>query len=233
MYTLPVTGSSPPAKRPVAGQTLLQFLESPENTEALAQFSRRRFKKGHIMFWPHERRNEVFIVKKGKARIFLDMEGKELSLSILGPGDLYSTHSRAYVGAIDSTEVYVCAIPDFLKLSARYQKLSRCLFAAVGKMLNRSISLVENLYYYDLDKRVAAFFYEQALVHGESVEEGILVHVGLTVDKIATIVASSRQTVSSLISSFERDGILKKIARGEYLILDMDDLKYLARPCSE
>jgi len=215
------------------GQNLLQLLANPENAEALAQLSERRFKKGHIMFWPHDKEDLVLIVKQGKVRVYLGLEGKELSLSILGPGDVYTTHSRAYVSAMEDTVVYLCPVYKFYTLSTKSLSLSLSLFMALGKLLHGSISLIENLYFYDIDKRVAAYFYEQALVHGEESAGGLLVDVGLTVDKIATIVGSSRQTVSSLISGMERDGILKKMARGEYMILNMDELKYLAHPCPE
>lgn len=215
------------------GQGLLDSLYRPENSDLLSQLNERRYKKRHILFMPHSKEDLVFIVKEGKLRVYLGLDGKELSLVLLGPGDIYTSHTRAYVVAMEDSVVLTCPVFKFYTLATKNQGFSLPLFMSLGKLLSGSISLIENLYFYDIDKRVAAYFYEEALVHGDETDDGLLVHVGLTVDNIATIVGSSRQTVSSLISGMEKDGILKKVARGEYLVKNMDELKYLAHPCPE
>lgn len=222
-----------PLKHMKIGQQLLDMLASPEHAEILAQLHERRYKKGHIMFWPHHKEDMIFIVRQGKVRVYLGLEGKELSLALLGPGDVYATHTRAHVTAMEDTVLLTCPVFKFYTLASTSPSIILSLFMSLGKLLHGSISTIESLYFFDIDKRVAAYFYEQALVRGDETPNGILVSVGLTVDKIATIVGSSRQTVSSLISGMEKEGILKKIARGEYLVMNMDELQYLAHPCPE
>jgi len=216
-----------------AGQGLLELLSSPENKDLLTHLSERKYKKRHLIFFPRDKEDLIFIVKHGKVRVYLGLEGKELSLVMLGPGDIYATHSRAYVVAMEDATLLTCPVFKFYTLATQNPDFSLALFASLGKLLHGSISLIENLYFYDIDKRVAAYFYEEALVHGDDTPMGLYLHIGLTVDNIATIVGSSRQTVSSLISGMEKDGILKKVARGEFLILNMDELRYLAHPCPE
>lgn len=216
-----------------ARTSLLEVLTREENKGLLSQLNERSFRKRHLLFMPHHKEDLVFIVKEGKLRVYLGLDGKELSVAILGPGDVYSTHTRAYVEALEDSSILTCPSFKFFKLATELQSLNFALVTSLGVMMSGAITIIENLYFNCTDKRVAAFFYEQAILNGERTAAGTYVDVGLTVDNIAKIVGSSRQTVSTLISNLEKDGILKKLARGEYLIKNMDDLQVIANSCPE
>lgn len=216
-------------KRP----SLIDALKSNDNRPFLDQLAVRSYNKRQIVFMPFQDENLIFIVKSGRLRVYLSLHGKEISLAILGPGDVYSTHTRAYVEALEESAIMACPVDQFMSFAAQRQAFVCALMGSIGSLMTGTISMIENLYFNCTDKRVAVYFYEQARSFGKQVEDGIYVRVGLTVDNIAKIVGSSRQTVSTLISSMEKDGILKKLARGEYLILDMSELELLANSCSE
>jgi CRP-like cAMP-binding protein len=207
--------------------------DGAEGGAVLSQFSDRTYNKRHILFMPFHEENLIFFVKKGRLRVYLGLNGKEISLSILVPGDVYCTHTRAYVEALEDTTISACPTEAVLNFADPQQAFIRALMCSVGTLMTGAISIIENLYFNCTDKRVAVFFYEQALSFGQEVRDGIYVKIGLTVDNIAKIVGSSRQTVSTLISSMEKDGIIKKLARGEYLIKDMRELYLLSNSCSE
>ncbi len=214
-------------------RNLLEIINKQENKALADVLHERRFKKRHLLFMPHHREDLVFIVKSGKLRVYLGLDGKELSLAMMGPGDIYTTHSRCYVEAMEDTVILACPVFRFFKAAMQCEEFMLSFITAMGGMLSNSIGTIERIYFHDIDKRVAAFFYEQGLQMGEKDPEGIRLHVGLTVDNIAKIVGSSRQTVSTLISGMEKDGILKKQARGEYVIHDLEELRLLAMPCAE
>lgn len=220
-----------------AGKARPSLIEALANDEGgkpiLAQFSERSYNKRHILFMPYHEENLIFIVKKGRLRVYLGLNGKEISLAILGPGDVYSTHTRAYVEALDDATILTCPTETFLSPAHQQNPFIAALMCSLGSLMTGAISIIENLYFNCTDKRVAVFFYEQAANSGKEVKEGIYVKIGLTVDNIAKIVGSSRQTVSTLISSMEKDGIIKKLARGEYLVRDMRELFLLANSCAE
>ena len=216
-----------------AKSNLLDILSREENKNTLSQLNERSFRKRHLLFMPYHKEDLVFIVKEGKLRVYLGLDGRELSVAILGPGDVYSTHTRAYVEALEDTTILTCPAFKFFKLAGEQQSLNLALIMSMGAMMSGTIATIENLYFNCTDKRVAAFFYEQALRTGETTAAGTYLDIGLTVDNIAKIVGSSRQTVSTLISNLEKDGILKKIARGEYLIKDIAELQVIANSCPD
>lgn len=209
------------------------FARNRADNPVLAQMSERSYNKRHVLFMPHHDENLIFLVKSGRLRVYLGLNGKEISLALLGPGDVYCTHTRAYVEALEPTTILACPIGAFISLASQEKAFVPALMGSIGTLMNGVITIIENLYFNCTDKRVAVFFHEQALSSGRRVEDGIYVKVGLTVDNIAKIVGSSRQTVSTLISSMEKDGIIKKLGRGEYLIRDMDELDLLANSCTE
>jgi len=204
-----------------------------EAKQLLSQFTECKYRKRQILFLPHHEENLIFIVKSGRLRVYLALRGKEISLAILGRGDVYSTHTRAHVEALEDATILICPTETFLRLSNQQHTIIGALMASGGRVMTGAISTIENLYFNCADKRVAVYFYEQALRFGQEVKGGIYVKIGLTVDNIAKIVGSSRQTVSTLLSNMEKDGIIKKINRGEYIVLDMRELFLLANSCSE
>jgi len=214
--------------------SLIEVLSKDEESKSiLAQLSERRYNKRSILFMPFHKEDLIFIVKQGKLRVYLGLHGKEISLAFLGPGSVYSTHTRAVVEAVEDTTILAGPTDAFLNLLSQQQAFVSALMGSVGCLMTGAISIIENLYFNCTDKRVAVFFYEQAMSSGKEIKEGIHLKIGLTVESIAKVVGSSRQTVSTLISSMEKGGILQKIARGEYIIRDMRELYLLAHSCSE
>lgn len=214
--------------------SLIDVLAKDDGTQPiLSQFTEYSYYKRHILFIPYHKENLIFFVKHGRLRVYLALKGKEISLAILGPGDVYCTHTRAHVEALEDTTILACPIDTFLNHANQQHPLIAALMGSVGRLMTGAISTIENLYFNCADKRVAVYFYEQAARFGQEVKEGIYVKIGLTVDNIAKIVGSSRQTVSTLLSAMEKDGIIKKINRGEYIIRDMRELFLLANSCSE
>jgi len=213
---------------------LIEMLTAGDGTRTnLPQFTEYSYKKRHILFMPFHKDNLIFYVKQGRLRVYFGLRGREISLAILGPGDIYCTHTRAHVEALEDTTIMACPIDAFINPANEQNAFLAALMASVGRIITGSFSIIENLYFNCADKRVAAYFYEQALSLGKEVEEGIYVKIGLTVDNIAKIVGSSRQTVSTLISVLEKERVIRKIARGEYIVLDMRELYLLANSCSE
>jgi len=199
----------------------------------LSQFTECQCRKRQILFPPYHKEDLIFLVRKGRLRVYLSLQGREISLAILGPGDVYCTHTRAHVEALEDSVILTCPTEAFIGQANKQNSLISALMGSVGRLMTGAISTIENLYFNCADKRVAVYFYEQAVSSGQEVKEGIYVKIGLTVDNIAKIVGSSRQTVSTLLSAMEKDGIITKVNRGEYIIRDMRELFLLANSCSE
>ncbi len=78
-----------------------------DQTALLQGFHARQLVEGELLVSPGSPRNSVFILRGGRLRVYLAFEDKEYTLAFLEPGDIYSTHSGAYVQAVQPTEVLV------------------------------------------------------------------------------------------------------------------------------
>ena len=72
----------------------------PIPAHLLAGFEHRQLAKGFLLATPGSGRDQVFVVHSGRLRVYLVGESRELSLSFLEPGDIYTTHTPTYVDAL-------------------------------------------------------------------------------------------------------------------------------------
>jgi CRP/FNR family cyclic AMP-dependent transcriptional regulator len=85
--------------------------------------------------------------------------------------------------------------------------------------LRTADSIIGNLTLLDVYGRVAHFLTDLAKKEGEKVEEGILIRKRPTQQDIASMVNTSRETVSRALNEFQKRGLLR-----------MDGKKVVLRP---
>lgn len=215
-------------KTRLMGINLLEALEQPELAELRTEFVSREYSKGAVIFEPLCPGNLVFIVFRGTARLYLAFEEKEFTLSILSPGDIYATHTRAYVQALEDLTILSMPTDRFASRLQQYPELTRTMVLVLGDILRSSFSIIHSLVFKDIPRRVAAFLCVAAREYGEVLPEGHRVTLSLTTEQIAKIVGSSRQTVSESLTRLEREGLVLREGRGIYLFPDLNALESFA-----
>ncbi|MDH4317954.1 MAG: Crp/Fnr family transcriptional regulator [Desulfobulbaceae bacterium] len=204
---------------------LLHELRKPENSFILEQFKDRHFAKNALIFGPGHEENLVFIVKQGKVRIYLSYEDKEFSLAFLGPGDLYSTHTRTFQTALEDTVLLVMPVSRFHTLMTTHHVFFQTILGTLGELLKQSFSIIESLIFKDVTQRIVEFLLYELNHHGRKGENGITLELDLTTEQLASVVGASRQTVSTIVNDLIRSGVVNKINRKTYLVPNPDILK--------
>ncbi|MEW6064473.1 transcriptional regulator [Desulforamulus profundi] len=204
---------------------LLETLSSPEYAEFLEKFQERRFLKKEILYLPNDEKNLVFLVKHGRARIYLAYEDKEFTLSILSPGDVYSTHTRAFIQAMEDTTILVTDVRNFQKIVVNSPVFGLNMVKVLGDLLKSSFTIINSLVFKETYLRLAEFLVQAAEDIGIPVQQGIKLELGLTTEEIALIVGATRQTVSVFLNDLQKSGILEKVNRRTILIKDLKKLQ--------
>lgn len=204
---------------------LLEELKDPKYAQLCNEFSTVRYTKGQLIYAPGQDSDLVLIIQQGKVRVYLAMEDKEFSLALLEPGDLYTSHTRAHVSAVEDVTLLTMPTAQFHRHMVTYPALSRTIVSILGELLKQSFSIIDNLVFKDISSRLADFFLHEAEHNGEITSDGTLIKVDLTMEQLAAIVGSSRQTVSTIISSMQRAEVIKKKERGVFLIANIQLLK--------
>lgn len=189
-------------------------------------FTPRSYRRREIIFGPGEDENLVFVVASGRVRIFFAHEDKELTLSILRPGDIYTTHTRAYVQAYKDSTILVADTFAFRKHIEEYPALTLAMTRVLGDLLKKSYSHILNLAFKSVRRRLEEFLLHEARRHGRPHARGTLVDLDMTGEQIASMLGTTRQTVSSTLGELMAEGLLLKEGRGSYVIPDLGLLRH-------
>ncbi len=215
-------------KTKLSSINLLTELGKLENRNFLAEFTAINYTKNNLIYSPGHEQDLIFIVKKGRLRLYLAVEDKDFSLAILEPGDIYTTHTRAHVETLDDVTLMVMPTTKLQSYMATHPALSRTIIRVLGEMLKQSFSIIDSLVFKDIKQRLIDFFLYEAEHNGKKGKHGTTVNLDLTTTQLAAIIGSTRQTVSTIVSAMLKDGVLEKKHRNIYIISNTDLLRNYA-----
>lgn len=196
---------------------------SPEGL--LTGFELKAFPKGWLLSSPDGPRDQVFIVRSGRLRVYLAGENRELSLSFLEAGDIYTTHTPTYVESVAPTELWLMDTRSFARKLATDPSTTPVMMRVLGRLLSNAVTLIEDLAFREVPARLARFLLGLVERRGQPQEQGWLIPLELGMEDIASLLGSTRQTVSALINQWERQGILQRQGRRSLLIRSISALE--------
>lgn len=217
-----------PTRMKLTDIDLIDVLKSPTCIKYFQEFKEKNYSKKEILFTPDESNNLVFLIKKGRVRVYLANEDKEFTLSILESGDIFSTHTRAFCQALEDTSILIADIRVLKNIVTEVPDVALVMVRVLGDLLKNSITIINGLAFKETRMRLAEFLLRAAEDKGRELPEGIKVEIGLNTEELAMIIGSTRQTVSTLLNDLRKTDILKKIDRRSYLIIDLEMLKKLS-----
>lgn len=213
---------SSPASPPVAaGHWLHAFADA--TAVPPPGFVRRALAKGALLSTPAEPDDRVFVVRSGRLRVYLAGGNHELTLSYLAAGDIYTTHTPTYVEAVAPSELWLIGTAAFARQLAGDPAVTPATMRVLGRLLADAVHLIEDLAFREVPARLARFLLGLAR-RSQPVEGGCLVPLDLGMGDIASLLGTTRQTVSSLINQWQRDGLVRRHGRRQLLLCSLDAL---------
>lgn len=189
----------------------------------------RRYARGSFIASPGSGGNTVFVVQEGRLRVFLSGEDKELTLAFLEPGEVYCTHTRAWVEAVSDCALLMADTGHFQGRLLADPTLMPVTIRVFARLLSRSIDIIEDLAFRDVAARLANFLLGLARGADNRLQPGLRVPLQLRTEDIARLLGTSRQTVSSLINQLVRDGVIAREGRHTLVLLAPDELARRAK----
>ena len=207
-------------------ENLLDHLQQPEFASLRSSLVKRLFPKDGFVCQPGQEENMIFLVASGRVRVYLGYEEKEFNLGILSQGDIYSTHSGTYVQAITDTEILFTDLHTIRREMLAHPEITMTMVRILGNMLKSSFAIIDGLAFRDVNHRLVALLASEARKQDRRADDGSLhLVLDLTVEQIARLVGSSRQTVSTLLNDLFRAGLLKRLDRAQFVIPDITALE--------
>jgi CRP-like cAMP-binding protein len=196
---------------------LFSGLDEDQRDEVVSRISYRIFAPGVTIFHQDMPGTMLYIIESGSVRIFtLGKSGQELTLSILGPKEMFGElslldrkpHSASAVTMVE-TAVWLLSLRDFDDLLERYPRILRELNLILVQRLRNTTHLVEAMIFEDILGRLAYQFLNLTEHYGETVNDEIVLTVPLTQAELATLVGATRESVNKCISIMRNQNLIR------------------------
>lgn len=189
---------------------------------------------GELVYTPHQPLETLFILKKGRIRIFrVSHDGRALTTAIIEPGTIFGEMvivgqqmHDSFAEALD--DVVVCVMT---KADVRRHLLGEPRIAArIGETLGRRIGDLEQKFsdavFKSVPERIAgALVTLAATASGRPLGRGV--QVKLTHEQLAALAATSRETTTKVLGEFADRGLIT-LGRGRITVLDQAQLRALS-----
>ncbi len=186
---------------------------------------RRAYARGDTIFSPAEHPEYVYLLEEGVVRLLtVSPNGQELTLEYVRPGDLFGTvsvmtGSAREVFAQATTAAKILRIPKtaFLKAVRAADSVLHEVTKQMGQRLIRARSRMEDLVFRDVRSRLARILLSLAEEHGRETDRGLALGLPLTQAEIATLIGSTRQSVSTFLREMKSRRLVEH--RGRELVI--------------
>ncbi len=201
----------------------------------LRELTETRYGKNDFIFREGDKAEYFHIVKEGTVKcVKSSPQGKECTLKMLMPGDLFCCDAAVFDGARHPGTAKPMGDVSVLRLkkSAYYELLKRNPDAAIevikylGNRLNEAQEKTKILALNRADQRLAALLVDIAGRNGIKDPQGIRLSVRLTREDMANMVGTTTETVIRIMSRFKKRQWVSGTAN-RLLIRDLPQLKAL------
>lgn len=192
-------------------------LSKPELDKVAAIAQERTIPKKKIIYTPEDKSEAMFILKKGRVRIFkLSAEGKMITLAILKDKDIFGAMSlikggasKAYAETLDDS--YICAIrqEDFHNLIKEIPEIALGMVEKINQKLKEAEDRIEDLVFRDVPGRIASVLLKLSEQFGKDSSAGTMISFKITHQELADMVGTTRETATVILNELKEDEVLK------------------------
>jgi len=202
----------------------VSLFESLSDAEiaALAEVTiTRKFPRDSLIILAEEEGDTLFIIRGGRVKVsIVSEEGREVILSLLGPGSVFGELSlldgkprSANVTAIQDADLIMLRRPDFVQLIFRVPQIATALLAELASRLRKTDRQIEGLALLDVTSRISETLLQLATEGGVETDAGILIKERPTHQDLANMSGTTRETVSRVLKRLEAQGYIASKGR--------------------
>ena len=192
-------------------------------------FHERDYGAKEIVFSEGDLGDAIYLLKSGHVRLFRSTEdGKELTLAILGPGDVFGelalfdeSRRQTFAEALDATHICAASVDDFTRLMGHRPALTMMVAGEMARRRREIETRIAGLAYGSVRARLQHALRHLAREHGEALENGeVRIAVRLSHQELAQLIGTSRETCTLELGKLQLAGHLR---------VD-DDRNFVVRP---
>jgi CRP/FNR family transcriptional regulator len=197
----------------------------------------RHFKKGNFLWREGDTTGMLVVLKAGRVKVYRVLpEGREVTLFIFGPGDVfgflpfldgqaYPAHARA----LEDVQAEVMARATLLQVFESEPELAVTLIGLLGNRLRACFDLIRSLSMPGARARVAQALLALGPLDGATTDRP-LISLPVSAQEFAGAIGIVPETFSRAMTSLVQKGILERVGSGRYQVLDLEELQRATDP---
>jgi CRP-like cAMP-binding protein len=214
---------------------------SKEELEGLAhRCSDVHLQQGEIFYTPYDRSERLFILKKGRVRVYKTIDGRELTLSTVEAGTVFGEMAltgqrleEAYAQAIEPSILIAMSREEVEHLILQKPQVGLHITHLLSERLRRYETRLEDITLKGVPQRLASLIL--LLIDSEGVvskEYSLKIPTHYTHQHLGTMVGANREAVTRAFGLLQDQGVVELRRRLIY-IKDVEALRRAAEPARE
>ncbi|SDH49944.1 Crp/Fnr family transcriptional regulator [Alteribacillus bidgolensis] len=191
----------------------LQIIDEMSNMEPV--------KKGTLIVSPHQPIKSLVFLKKGQVRLYrINSEGKQFTVDVLVEGNIFGetssfslTDDEIFIEAMTDSNLCIMRKEEFEHFIEQNPKIALKFINILSNRLKDIYDMSEKIALGDVKYRILYLLLKLSEKTGKRNKEWQTIEMKLTHADIATMVGSTRETVSTLIGKLIKEGVIKKSFR--------------------
>lgn len=187
-------------------------------------------KRGELLFAAGGTDNHVYIVERGRVKIFqISTKGKETLLwfcahgEIFGVSELCTGHARqVYAQACEDTLLVGVERERFKEFLATRPAVGLHVIDILAHRLRHLSHTVERLTTTDVRQRLQQLLIQLGERYGHKEDNGVCIDIGITHQEMADMIGTTRQSVTSILSELKREGAVAFHGKRLHLVRTFD-----------
>jgi CRP-like cAMP-binding protein len=191
----------------------------------------RTFARGSLIYLPSDASDHVLLLTSGRVKLYhLTSEGKQAVLALVEPGDLFgelAVYDRGpreeFAEAMESSTVVKISGDEIRHLMASRPDVSLGVTRLMGLRRRRIERRLKALLFRSNRERLVHLLLELAETYGRRTPAGVEIEIRLSHQELASIIGSTRETVTVLLGELQAEGSLT-IKRRQLVLIRVAEL---------
>ncbi len=216
---------------------ILEPLSREEINELSIRVPDTYFQRGQILYTPQEKSEALFMLKKGRVRIYrVGPDGREFTLAVVGAGMVFGEMSltaqrleNAYAEAMEPVVICKMRRDDLERLVMDKPQVGLKVMSVLSERLSLAEDLMEDIALREVPARLASFILRLIESEGVVTSEAYKVPTRYTHRQLATMIGSKRETVTKAFTLLQQVGAVEL----KWRRIHVKDIETLQRVASE
>ena len=191
----------------------------------------RELKRGEPVYLPSQMDDVILLVASGRIKTcHVTPEGKQAIIAFVEPGEIFG--ELALIGgnaqdqhaeATEATKLIAIRVNDLQAILHKYSSVSFGITKLIGHRRLKIERRLKNLLFRTNRERIVHLILELTETYGQQTEEGINLGIKLSHQEIASLIGSTRETVTVVLGQIQQEGKIKT-ARRKIIVKDLQAL---------